>query len=223
MCEWAKKLVEYEGLLSGEEQNIFFLSYKEHIGSLCSSLSIVKGALDKEKEEKGIPFPLLSAYQQQLQKELESYCNEAINLVEGLLLPIEKDLTSQIFYRRILGAFYRFLCYLEDSPEWKSFKEKALLNYREAKRMASKGLRPSDPARLSVVLNLSHFYCDVMRDPKTAYRIRTVAFNKALPELEDMDEESFREVSFLLQLLRDSLMLWVDLEDSEDSEGSSKE
>jgi len=47
------------------------------------------------------------------------------------------------------------------------------------------------------------------------------AFDDAVTELDSLDEESYKESTLIMQLLRDNLTLWT--EDMQDAEGSKGE
>src|SRR5215475_8671501 len=71
------------------------------------------------------------------------------------------------------------------------------------------------PVRLGLALNFSVFYYEILNSPERACRLARAAFDDALNEIDACAEESYKESSLIMQLLRDNLTLWTsDLQDS---------
>ena len=78
--------------------------------------------------------------------------------------------------------------------------------------------------RLGLALNFSVFWFEVMGSPLKACHIAKIAFDDAIEELDTLSENSYRETTLILQLLRDNLQLWVsDTQEAVTDEGSGKE
>ena len=69
-------------------------------------------------------------------------------------------------------------------------------------------LRPIHPLKLSISLNLSVFYQEVLNDKNRAITIAKAAFDDAVQMLDRLDEKNYKECTTLLQVLRDNLYLW---------------
>merc|ERR1712176_1268909 len=60
---------------------------------------------------------------------------------------------------------------------------------------------------------------DIMNDPHQACNLAKHAFDDAIAELDTLSEESYKDSTLIMQLLRDNLTLWTsDKQDSEDGE-----
>ena len=70
-------------------------------------------------------------------------------------------------------------------------------------------LAPTHPIRLGLALNFSVFYCEILNSPDRACRLAKAAFDDAIAELDTLSEESYKDSTLIMQLLRDNLTLWT--------------
>merc|ERR1712054_622987 len=85
--------------------------------------------------------------------------------------------------------------------------------YKSATEKATE-LAPTHPIRLGLALNYSVFLYEVQSKSEDACTLAKQAFDDAIAELDTLDEESYKDSTLIMQLLRDSLTLWT----SDDSE-----
>ena len=81
-------------------------------------------------------------------------------------------------------------------------------SYNEASARASE-LAPTHPIRLGLALNKSVFLYEVMNRSEEACSLAKSAFDDAIAELDTLDEESYKDSTLIMQLLRDNLTLWT--------------
>lgn len=106
--------------------------------------------------------------------------------------------------------------------------EMASAAYREATEVAV-GLAPTHPIRLGLALNFSVFLYEVQCETTPACELAKEAFDnaiaevrlaaraplraasppRALSQLDTLDEESYKDSTLIMQLLRDNLTLWT--------------
>lgn len=86
-------------------------------------------------------------------------------------------------------------------------------------------MTPTHPIRLGLALNFSVFYYEILNSPDRACHLAKQAFDDAIAELDSLSEESYRDSTLIMQLLRDNLTLWTssDNADAEAVETAPKE
>jgi 14-3-3 protein epsilon len=87
--------------------------------------------------------------------------------------------------------------------------------YKAASDVAVTELPPPHPIHLSLALNFSVFYHEILNSPDRACHLAKQAFDDAITELDTLSEESYKDSTLIMQLLRDNLTLWTsDMQDS---------
>ena len=56
---------------------------------------------------------------------------------------------------------------------------------------------------------LAVFYYEILNSPERACRLAKAAFDEAIAELDTLSEESYKDSTLIMQLLRDNLTLWT--------------
>merc|ERR1712196_178757 len=65
------------------------------------------------------------------------------------------------------------------------------------------------PIRLGLALNFSVFHYEVLGNPEEACKMARQAFEDAIAELDSVSEDSYKDSTLIMQLLRDNLTLWT--------------
>merc|ERR1712050_690195 len=87
--------------------------------------------------------------------------------------------------------------------------ESARVAYEEAAKVAEKDLAVTHPIRLGLALNYSVFQYEVLNNPDEACKMARGAFEDAIAELDNVAEDSYKDSTLIMQLLRDNLTLWT--------------
>merc|ERR1712144_198070 len=74
------------------------------------------------------------------------------------------------------------------------------------------------PIRLGLALNFSVFHYEVLNNPDEACKMARTAFEDAIAELDNVSEDSYKDSTLIMQLLRDNLPLWTS--DQEQGQGA---
>merc|ERR1712051_860853 len=85
--------------------------------------------------------------------------------------------------------------------------ENARQAYEEAHNVAEKDLAVTHPIRLGLALNYSVFQYEVLNNPDEACKMSRTAFEDAIAELDNVAEDSYKDSTLIMQLLRDNLTL----------------
>lgn len=90
---------------------------------------------------------------------------------------------------------------------------------QNATDVAQTELTPTHPIRLGLALNFSVFYYEILNSPDRACHLAKQAFDDAIAELDSLSEESYRDSTLIMQLLRDNLTLWTSSDGAEADAG----
>lgn len=53
------------------------------------------------------------------------------------------------------------------------------------------------------------FYYEIMQNPEKACKMARDAFDEAIANLDDVQDEYYKDATLIMQLLRDNLTLWT--------------
>jgi len=113
------------------------------------------------------------------------------------------------------GDYHRYLAEFATGDKRKDSADKSLDAYKAASDVAVTELPPTHPIRLGLALNFSVFYYEILNSPDRACHLAKQAFDDAIAELDTLSEESYKDSTLIMQLLRDNLTLWTsDMQDS---------
>jgi len=105
--------------------------------------------------------------------------------------------------------YYRYQAEFTTADDRKTASENSLTAYKVASDVATTELPPTHPIRLGLALNFSVFYYEILNAPDRACQLAKSAFDEAIAELDSLSEESYRDSTLIMQLLRDNLTLWT--------------
>lgn len=118
------------------------------------------------------------------------------------------------------GDYHRYLAEFASGEKRKGAATAAHEAYKSATDVAQTELTPTHPIRLGLALNFSVFYYEILNSPDRACHLAKQAFDDAIAELDSLSEESYRDSTLIMQLLRDNLTLWTS-SDSAEAEGGA--
>jgi 14-3-3 protein epsilon len=120
------------------------------------------------------------------------------------------------------GDYHRYLAEFASGEKRKVAATAAHEAYKTATDVAQTELTPTHPIRLGLALNFSVFYYEILNSPDRACHLAKQAFDDAIAELDSLSEESYRDSTLIMQLLRDNLTLWTS-SDGNEGEGAAAE
>lgn len=212
--------------LTVEERNLLSVAYKNVIGARRASWRIIS-SIEQKEENKGSEekFKVIRTYRDQVEKELNDICGDILGVLDKHLIPCSATGESKVFYFKMKGDYYRYLAEFATGNERKEAAENSLSAYKAASDVATTHLPTTHPIRLGLALNFSVFYYEILNSPDRACRLAKAAFDDAIADLDTLSEESYKDSTLIMQLLRDNLTLWTsDMQAEEgDGEGEKKE
>lgn len=107
------------------------------------------------------------------------------------------------------GDYHRYLAEFAQGEARKEAAEQSLASYKAASEIALLELPPTHPIRLGLALNYSVFNYEILNSPDKACQLAKQAFDDAIAELDSLSEDSYKDSTLIMQLLRDNLTLWT--------------
>lgn len=219
-----KKVVELDKQeLSVEERNLLSVAYKNVIGARRASWRILTASEQQLEAKKpgGNEIELIRKYKAQVETELRTICGDVIALLKKSLIQTgdskgdskedskaDPKEESQVFYSKMQGDYYRYLAEFSTGEDRKENSELALTAYEKA-QVTARSLDATHPIRLGLALNFSVFYYEILNSPERACNLAKAAFDDAIAKLDELSEESYKDSTLIMQLLRDNLTLWT--------------
>ena len=192
--------------LTVEERNLLSVAYKNVIGSRRASWRVVTSIEQKGDADK---MSIIKDYKAKIENELCDICNDILSIIEESLIPNSTSEEAKVFYYKMKGDYHRYLSEFQQGDVRKASASAALDAYQSATEVASSDLPPTHPIRLGLALNFSVFYYEILNSPDRACHIAKQAFDDAIAELDTLSEESYKDSTLIMQLLRDNLTLWT--------------
>jgi 14-3-3 protein epsilon len=209
MLDCMKKVVALGGELSSEERNLLSVAYKNSIGPRRSAWRSLASIEKKEESKHSKNLGLLRDYKKTIEGELNKYCSEIINLLDVNLIPKASSAEGKVFYLKMKGDYYRYITEYTSGEDNVSAGAKAGEAYEQASEKGRADLKTTHPIRLGLALNYSVYYYEVKNDPKNACTLAKQAFDDAIADIEQIEEEQYKDATSIMQLIRDNLTLWT--------------
>merc|ERR1719231_212345 len=194
--------------LSLEERNLLSVAYKNVVGARRASLRIIGSIESKEKQKESDKVKLITSYKTTVEEELNKICQDILSLLDNNLIKDGLAAEPAVFYQKMKADYYRYLAEFSDGNIKKENADSAERAYKTATQSAD-GLAPTHPIRLGLALNFSVFLYEVQSQQQEACTLAKQAFDAAIAELDTLDEESYKDSTLIMQLLRDNLTLWT--------------
>ncbi|KIJ20525.1 hypothetical protein PAXINDRAFT_7764 [Paxillus involutus ATCC 200175] len=245
MVENMKRVASSGQALTVEERNLLSVAYKNVVGARRASWRIVL-SIEQKEESKGneAQVAMIKGYRGKIETELAKICEDMVHVLDKHLIPSAASGESKVFYHKMMGDYRRYLAEFATGDKRKDNADKSLAAYkdasdvavtelppthpirlgwvtttlprRDASDFAVTELPPTHPVRLGLALNFSVFYYEILNSPDRACHLAKQAFDDAIAELDTLSEESYKDSTLIMQLLRDNLTLWTsDMQDAD--------
>jgi 14-3-3 protein epsilon len=216
MVTYMKEVAKIGGELTVDERNLLSVAYKNVVGTRRASWRIIS-SIEQKEESKGSEKHVgtIREYRQKIETELEKVCQDVLNVLDESLIPKAESGESKVFYHKMKGDYHRYLAEFASGEKRKVAATAAHEAYKTATDVAQTELTPTHPIRLGLALNFSVFYYEILNSPDRACHLAKQAFDDAIAELDSLSEESYRDSTLIMQLLRDNLTLWTSSDGAE--------
>jgi 14-3-3 protein epsilon len=210
MADYMAEVGNSGGELSVEERNLLSVAYKNAVGSRRAAWRIITSVAQKEATKGNADNQgFATEYCGKVEKELQDICDKILKLLTDKLIPKATTGESQVFYHKMKADYYRYIAEFTSGDKKTAAAENARKAYEDAKVVAEKDLAVTHPIRLGLALNYSVFQYEVLGNPDEACKMARTAFEDAIAELDNVAEDSYKDSTLIMQLLRDNLTLWT--------------
>jgi 14-3-3 protein epsilon len=210
MLDYMKKVSYMDQSLSIDERNLLSVAYKNSVGSRRTAWRALTSIETKEEAKSSKYLPLLRDYKEKIEKELNQYCDDILQVLDTKLIPGSTGNTeANVFYYKMKGDYYRYIAEYGTGELHQKASDNALAAYSAANEVATANLKTTHPIRLGLALNFSVFHYEVMNDPTKACQLAKEAFDQAISDIEQLDEDVYKDATTIMQLIRDNLTLWT--------------
>ncbi|KAJ3598179.1 hypothetical protein NHX12_001691 [Muraenolepis orangiensis] len=209
MAAAMKALTESSGEteLSSEERNLLSVAYKNVVGARRSSWRVVTSIQQKETVE--ATKAIASRYREKIEQELIEICKAVLRLLDDFLIPNSTPQESRVFFLKMKGDYLRYVAEVAGKEAREASVTESSAAYSEALAISKEHMEPLNPIRLGLALNFSVFYYEILDNSAQACELARSAFDDAIAALDHLKEDSYKDSTLIMQLLRDNLTLWT--------------
>ncbi|XP_051932340.1 14-3-3 protein beta/alpha-1-like [Hippocampus zosterae] len=208
MAATMKLVTEQNKDLTNEERNLLSVAYKNVVGARRSSWRVIS-SIEQKTEGCEKKQQMAREYRLKIETELQDICNDVLKLLDEFLISNTTAAESKVFYLKMKGDYFRYLSEVASGDSKKTTVTKSQEAYQMAFDISQTKMQATHPIRLGLALNFSVFYYEILNSPDQACTLAKQAFDDAIAELDSLNEESYKDSTLIMQLLRDNLTLWT--------------
>jgi len=87
------------------------VAYKNQVGTRRAAWRTISAIQNKEEYKGSKHLDLIKQYRRKIENELSDICQEVLSLLKDELIPkSEKAPDAKVFYMKMIGDYYRYLC-----------------------------------------------------------------------------------------------------------------
>jgi 14-3-3 protein epsilon len=223
MVEAMKKVAALGVELTVEERNLLSVAYKNVLGAIRPAWRVLT-SIEQKEESKGNEnnVRIIKEYLKKLELERYTICKDILSVIDQHLIPSATAGESKVFYYKMKGDYHRYLAEVAQGDARKEAASHSQDAYKAATDIAVTEFPPTHPIRLGVALNYAVFNYEILGAPDKACQLAKQAFDEANGELDTLSEDSYKDSTLIMQLLRDNLTLWTSDMQEEDEDKEEK-
>ncbi|XP_062858393.1 tyrosine 3-monooxygenase/tryptophan 5-monooxygenase activation protein, theta polypeptide a [Trichomycterus rosablanca] len=218
MAASMKAVTEQGAELTNEERNLLSVAYKNVVGARRSAWRVIS-SIEQKTDVGDKKLQMVKEYREKVEGELKEICNDVLGLLSKYLIENSTNAESKVFYLKMKGDYYRYLAEVASGDDKKDTITNSQGAYQDAFDISKKEMQPTHPIRLGLALNFSVFYYEILNSPEQACTLAKQAFDEAIAELDTLNEDSYKDSTLIMQLLRDNLTLWTSDNAADDGDG----
>lgn len=194
--------------LSPAEKSCFYNCYRKIIAARRNVWHPVY-ILEKKEISKS---KVISWYRQRLEAEIETICKEVFE-ISDYQLRVASNNESKVFFLKMKGDYLRYQAEYHCIPENKEryghlAVQSCFFNYEQASEIALSEFPTTHSLRLSLALNFSVFFYEIMKSSDRALIIARVAYQDGIADLPTVEIQFRKETEKLLSMINENITLW---------------
>jgi len=191
--------------LTKDKKNIFYKSFKFIINSKRGAWYSANYMEEKEKNDERMA--IIKNYKEILEKDIFDICKNVINLINNFLITKTILDESKMFFFKMKGDYYRYLCEFKALSENKNYVDESEKNYKNAVEL-SQNISWINPIKLGLYLNYSVFFYEIKKDAKKAMQIAKEAIKSAKKYSDKLKEQEDKDAEITIQTLKENINYW---------------
>jgi len=218
------KLVENGDDVTDEERNLISISYKNVMSARRSAVRTASQMIQCiESEPVIVDHPDWESGFHDAGSEFKTKnANELYDLIHEVSQEIVAFFTKGpqaakksevlVFFYKMDGDYNRYGAESSSEDQMKAFIGKATEAYTKAVEISQaepEPLKTTNPIRLGLALNYSVFLYEILGQKEEAKKLADEAFNSAIEQLDQVEEDEYKDATLIMQLLKDNLNLWT--------------
>jgi 14-3-3 protein epsilon len=213
-----KQLIALKPALDRAQRANLLHIYKSALDRLRRTVNILSEHLRFERLEKNSSIcERIESIRDRCRAELSGLCNEAVDLVDRVLLPNADGRQAEVFFHRFRGDVFRYLVERANDNDRQEFLSEAKKSYVRGIELGAE-LPLADPVALGTILNYAVFVREHERDVAAALEMVTSAVAAARDRLSSIDESERAETRNVITQMDADLRSWQEEEEEIDEE-----
>ena len=214
MFDYFTEYMEQGNEVSERERQLYSLCIKESIGTRRNAWRSLQYLNSHHSDEPKTTGARGLGIERSLADEIKTRIGIAIAQVTKNILPTCIAAQQRVFFLKLRGDLERYSAEITSGDDHEQWSYKAHSTYREAGDIAMCRLKPSDPVRLSLMLNLSVFYYEILNSPERACIVSKAACDDALDvgllsdQKKHEDESDHKEAVEIFNSITANLRQW---------------
>ena len=161
----------------------------------------------EEKEKNDERMEIIKNYKNILEKDISDICKNVITLINNFLISKTVLDESKMFFLKMKGDYYRYLCEFKTLNENKNYLDESEKNYKNAIEL-SQNISWVSGIKLGLYLNYSVFFYEIKKDAKKAIQIAKEAIKSAKKYSDKIKEEEDKDAEITIQILKENINYW---------------
>ncbi|KAK7224036.1 hypothetical protein V2G26_012039 [Clonostachys chloroleuca] len=205
-----KEVIGAGGELSVDERSLLAIAFSRMVCTRRSSLRTIL-SIEQQKQPRVNEEHITTTrgYRKKIENELETICSKVLDLLDGSLIPNAGTVDSKVLYYKMKGDYSRYLAEFTSGEKHTAAVSSAYNAYKIATDLVQTEFAATHRLRLSLALNVSVFYYEILNLHDHARHLANCAFDDAIAELDGLAKEPDDESISIIHILRDNLSLWI--------------